>query len=408
MSTIEKKYGKSFCVSPWVHAYFKPTGEINLCCMNNDNLGTLKDGNLLEAWNNSGFRESRRKFLTGGSPKGCDSCFSLEKAGSHSQRDVLNARYGPSTLEFIEQTNRDGGVDRLNFKYLDLRWSNLCNFKCRFCSMEYSSSWFEDVVQLEGRQKLEQKKLVKLDLPWEVIRDQILPHAETICFAGGEPLLIQDTYRILQHLIETHRTDVHLSFVTNLSVLDHKGQNIFNLLQHFTQISFSVSVDGTGAQFEYMRKGGVWKKFKENLLVAKKFFAQRTNFQDQLQLHLSIYFLNALRATEILDELEYQFNIPVRINLSTSPDYSRADYLPLEIKKNVLQRYAGYQGVNADILRSFVESTTIDQKAAWSHFHYMLKWTSELDKIRGENFLHVFPEWASLLRRHKIATDFLI
>lgn len=405
------KFGASFCIAPWVHIFFKPTGIVHPCCTSQLALGRLEGQSLLQAWNSPEYKALRQQFLRGEAPKSCEGCYAIEKSGAQSLRDKLNQNH-KTEITFVEQTEPDGGVERLNIRYLDVRWSNLCNFRCRFCSVEWSSSWLSDTLAMQGtnselkapddsayRFKLSgDKKILAPNLQWDEIEQHVLPHVESICFAGGEPLIQEETYKVLRSLVRMGRLDVKLAFVTNLSHFGSKSDGLFELLRGFSQVAFTASADGVGARFEYLRKGGQWDLFSNNMGKISRLLRERQQRLDSIQLYFSVFATNVFHAREAIPAMEHQFGVPVTANLSTNPEFSRIDYLPAFVKNALLDHYAGLTHEQLKHITNFMCKTQIPYSEAIELFSQFIVYTGKLDRLRGEKFAEVFPEWRRFLR----------
>ena len=202
---------KTFCILPWIHFYSNPDGNVLPCCIGNHKLplGNVQQNTIQEIWNSEQYKTMRLKMLAGERCGECVSCYQNEDAGVHSFRQTSNRDY-EEFLNFADETNPDGSLDVMKLKYLDIRWSNICNFKCRSCSSTYSSSW-----ATEDNKNGQSKKVFIFaggnsnDNLYEQIKPY-LSEVKEIYFAGGEPLLMDKHYEILDHLVSTNNTDIKL------------------------------------------------------------------------------------------------------------------------------------------------------------------------------------------------------
>src|ERR1051325_9408309 len=99
---------------------------------------------------------------------------------------------------------------------------------------------------------------------WESY-ERLLPHVGRMHFAGGEPLVMDEHYRVLDYLISIGKTDVTLSYNTNFSMLRYKKYNIVELWNKFKRVEVWASLDGMGEQGDYHRKGQRRHKIEENI-----------------------------------------------------------------------------------------------------------------------------------------------
>jgi hypothetical protein len=94
--------------------------------------------------------------------------------------------------------------------------------------------------------------------------DFVIPDLEEVYFAGGEPLIMEEHYRLLNRLIEKGKTNIRLQYNTNFSQTHFKGQDLFELWTKFENIHVLASLDGSGKQGELQRHGQNWQQVIEN------------------------------------------------------------------------------------------------------------------------------------------------
>ena len=258
---------KTFCILPWIHVYANPDGNVLPCCIGDWKMpmGNVQENTIDEIMNNDRFKTMRSKMLQGERCEECMACYSNEEAGNNSFRQSVNIqfeKYIPDALS----TQSDGTLDEMKLRYLDVRWSNICNFKCRSCSSTYSSSWATE----DGKDKV---YIFAGGDTNDDLYKQFEPHFDTIeefYFAGGEPLLTDKHYAILEYLIEHGRTDVKLRYNSNLSVLRYKNKNIIDLWKQFENVNVGASIDSWGERAEYIREGTDWNTLENNIRLIRR------------------------------------------------------------------------------------------------------------------------------------------
>jgi sulfatase maturation enzyme AslB (radical SAM superfamily) len=152
--------------------------------------------------------------------------------------------------------------------YWDIRFSNLCNLSCRSCGHIFSSSWYQDQAQLAGGDWKKHNKVLNFAGRTNIdIWEQLIPHldyVEQIYFAGGEPLMMEEHYRILDELERRERFDVRLIYNTNFTHVKLKDRFVFDYWKKFKSVSVGASLDAMGARAEYIRKGTTWSTVEDN------------------------------------------------------------------------------------------------------------------------------------------------
>jgi radical SAM protein with 4Fe4S-binding SPASM domain len=280
----------TFCVLPWIHIYANPNGDVLPCCVASKKVGNLHESTIIEIWNSEEYKKLRRMMLNNQRPEHCSDCYLVEDRGivSKRQNDYRN-------LNHLVDANIDDSPD-FNIKFLDIRWSNICNFKCKTCSGSFSSKWAES----EGNKKIfmfaggeDNEKLYKDLLPY-------LHQTKRINFGGGEPLLTDKHYEILEYLISINSTDVHLVYNTNLSKLSYKGKSVTKLWNQFKKISVFASIDSWGGRAEYIREGTNWNSIEENIRIVRK---ESPHIKLEMNVTVSIFNLYTL-----LDFIDYMYD----------------------------------------------------------------------------------------------------
>lgn len=401
LTEIEKQRlikSETFCMLPWIHLHGWPTGEAFLCCMSNTPVGNLQTNSLEEVWKSDNLKKVRRNMLDNKPCIECKRCYDDEKHGLFSMRNSSNKHFGHHIKE-VKDENAD-----FKIRYWDVRFSNICNFKCRYCGPNFSSNWWEDKAALYGAERIGHNKFLHAGRDKEDIWEQMqthLPYIEQIYFAGGEPLIMEEHYRLLKWLVENNRTDVRLIYNTNFSELTFKKQNVLEWWQKFESVSVGASLDAMGLRAEYMRKGTIWNDIEDN---RKQMLEICPNVDFYISATVNIF--NALHVTDFHRNWTDRGLITAQdfnINLLHSPNYYRCDILPqrykdeatlmindtiawLKDKDHLLRATNGYQG-----LINFMQQQNNPQQ-----LQEFFRITDQLDSLRKEKFDDVFLEYREL------------
>jgi sulfatase maturation enzyme AslB (radical SAM superfamily) len=84
---------------------------------------------------------------------------------------------------------------------------------------------------------------------WEQMQEHI-PYLEQIYFAGGEPLIMEEHYRILKELVKREMFNVKLIYNTNFSRLNLKDEDVLDYWKLFNNVSIGASLDAMGPRAE--------------------------------------------------------------------------------------------------------------------------------------------------------------
>jgi radical SAM protein with 4Fe4S-binding SPASM domain len=258
----------AFCMKPWVHLFVSQYGTVVPCCLTpwdkNQALGDINEQSVSEIWNGSPMKEFRAKLLKDQKDARCMQCYQSEKVGLKSTRQMTNALYGHK-LAWIQETKTNGYSETSKPVFWDIRISNLCNFKCRICGHHSSSQWYNDAKALDLISH--ETKIHRGPKNFDLLLEQlefVLPDLEEIYFAGGEPLIMEEHYRILDILIEKGLTDVKLRYATNFSQTIYKDVDVFEKWTLFNYVHVHASLDGMNERGEYQRKGQSWEEVISN------------------------------------------------------------------------------------------------------------------------------------------------
>lgn len=401
-----------------------PNGKTFYCCVSDSNspIGNVNESSLKELWNSEKMRLARKKFLNNETLPDCKRCQSLEKnAKLKTLRTQANFDYGENHWSVVESTQEDGRVDQLNLPYLDFRFSNLCNLRCRSCGPELSSSWLKDEKTLIGRKRF--PNVIQPD-NLEKIWEELLPHldkVESVNFAGGEPLIEEYHYKLLNHWISISYSPKTICYTTNFSVFQFKKWNVLNLWKHFPKILLVASLDATGSRAEYMRKGTQWKQILENRKLLEK---ECPHVRFEISPTVSIY--NVWHLPDFLSEWITAGLLgpeKIRINMLTFPNFMDVRNLPETFIAEVIAKYERVlqqlettipmKDSKKEALRNsfyavihFLNSAhEIPQAEKAVNLQKFLDHTKILDVLREEDFCSTYPELAFLMnsgpQKHK-------
>ena len=302
----------------------------------------------------------------------------------------------------VDNTKGDGSADCI-IKYWDIRFSNLCNMACRSCGTWFSSNWYEDHKKLTGKPP-DHAKIMRVGRTADDIWEQMLKqfdHVEQFYFAGGEPLIMEEHYRILKELDRRKMYHVRLIYNTNFSKLKFKDLDVLELWNKFDSVSVGASLDAEGKRGEFMRKGTVWKDTVAN---RKKML----EICPQVDFYISstVGLINALHIVDfhrnwtdqgLLKPQDFNFN------LLQYPFWQRIDLLPNAYKQKVKEKYEKHlewlrpQDHLTRATKGFESGLDyMMRRDNFTHFHKFKDGMQKLDAIRNENILEVFPELKEL------------
>lgn len=397
---------KTFCIYPWVHLHAYPTGEAWPCChaeMAAGAIGSVKHNTLAELWNSDRMKQLRLDMLSERPNDYCVRCYEQEQAGFFGGRQSANKHHGHN-IHRVDQTQADGSLADFAMTYWDIRFSNLCNLRCRSCGHIFSSSWYADQKQLAGSGWNKQSALFYAGRTETDMWEQLLPHidyVEQIYFAGGEPLMMDEHYRILDELERRGRFDVRLIYNTNFTQVKLKDRYVFDYWCRFESVAVGASLDAMGPRGEYIRKGTDWSVVEENRI-------KMLEICPEVDFYISptLSIMNALHLPDFhRDWVDRGLLEPkdLNVNVLQDPLHYRVDIAPPAYKQKIRDRITKHldwlrpqdtlkratQGFESVL--NFMDAT--DNSALVSKFWSK---TEQLDAIRSERLLDAIPELTDL------------
>jgi len=371
---------------PWIHLHVSQQGKANACCISQINYGNINDQDLDEIWDGEKIKAVREIFLKGESDKRCFNCIQREAAGAMSLRQETFEKFPDVTVENLKAPAPI---------YFDIRFSNVCNFRCRTCWHGASSKWFQD-AKLLGTQQAEQAIITNIAKYNSFIEKcgSALKNAREFYFAGGEPLVMEQHYLLLEWLIAEGCTSARLRYNTNFSHLSFKGVSILDLWSNFPEVEVMASVDASEALGEYIRKEFNWNVFLQNRELI------RGHNHIQFKLSPTVSILNVLQLPDLYKQA-LELNLINKedwyLNILEFPGHYNIQILPESLKTEVRSRYdlfiawAKKNEIPNSVISSFQDilnymyqesaNSTINQAHLWERF---LTQTNRLDDMRSE------------------------
>ena len=410
MDKNKLKNSKTFCMAPWMSSHTWPDGRVFPCCTwdTSEVIGNINDNTLEEIWNSEKYKKLRLDMLSETPVKSCERCYRMDNSGDMTYRNKIN-EWLDENFNYVEETHDDGHSPNFNLHLWDFRISNFCNFKCRSCGLELSSSWFNDTKEM-GHLNGHESALINVNDKASFM-DMLLPHykcVEEVYFAGGEPLMMPEHYQIMDKLIELGRTDVTLRYSTNFSVLKFKDLHVFDYWKQFPNLQLFISVDGVKEIGEYVRKG-----YKHDLFVknVNDFIDSGIKYEN-LAFVVTYGSLNYLHMFDlILNFIENGFIGSKKSNIYFSPihepKYYNCSYLPKKIKDEFKHRMSSFRSelraykLSDFYIESFMQKLQMIYDTSnlndFSLYHMTdcKDMTIKLDNIRKENIMNIMPYFKS-------------
>jgi MoaA/NifB/PqqE/SkfB family radical SAM enzyme len=376
-----------YCTAPWNGLTIREDGQVRTCCSGNKSLGNLNTQSIQEI-ENSDILLQIQQDMQSGQPnlENCKSCVEQQKqSGFASLRDHYNKFY--PTIS-----------NQLELKFLDIRWNNVCNLSCLYCTPMFSSTWADRLNT--NSTNLPVKNYQDDLLEWILERAE---HVNEIMLVGGEPLLMKQNYKLLARLPE----QCQISIITNVSYDLEKNPALPALLSRPAEkIIWNVSLENIGRKFEYVRSGANWEQTKKNL----KLLVQ--HWPETISVNMVYNLFSAFDLCETVQEL-HAIGIK-KITLFNILENNTVDLfnMPTELKQLALQELNlakdwhtnalhpedrdlyHWTGVN-ELIKQL--NTPTPEPITLSEFESKMQW---YDSWSVEKFSNLWPTVNQLIQKH--------
>lgn len=430
---IMNEISPTFCLAKWHHTtIYLQTGETHSCYHPAPHAIPLKEIALHpDALHNTQQKIAERAaMINGEKPSGCSYCWNIESLGEDyiSDRKERNASiYTDERFTAI----KSNPLKPVNPQYIEISFGNECNFKCGYCHPKHSSSYYKEI---KDHGPYTMVKNHRNDIDWfRIHEEETNPYVAAwwewwpevrktltiLRITGGEPLLQQSTWKLLEDLEKNPLPNLELNINSNFGVkpilIDRLVEKVNNLVTTGKIKDFKIftSIDTWGPQAEYIRTGldlSIWERNLDTYLTKTSLpvtfmitfnILTVTNFQSLLEKILEWrtkyngYQQNKWQRirfdTPFLKEpLQYDMNIlpkdqfmPFMHNhlnfiKNNLDDKDRTKFSELEFEK--FKRVVHY-----------METTNYTEDRIKEGRKDFFNWFNEYDKRRGTDLIATFP-----------------
>lgn len=365
------KKNKNFCSVPWTTFELYTNGDIKTCSYGKTILGNINEKSIEEILKDDKILQIKKDMLNDVSNNNCVKC--QNRNIEEEKFEYLKGHYNHLVKnEDIDYTD----IENFDMRFIDLHWSNICNLRCVMCNPKQSSLIAKDLdVVVPKIHDNNIQSVINM-----VVKNQ--NKLKEIYLSGGEPFFIPHNLNLLDLL---DNKNVPLRINTNMNW----GQNnkLYKLLKTFANVQLTVSADALGDKFEYIRNGGSWKTFIQNIEMIKK----ETNFRLRLNTIFSVinaqdvdkliqYFYNTLKITDITINVLYN---PKEIDSRNYPESKKVKII------NKLKKLFNDIGHNTNLKNNI--QNCIDQIQKSNQYDY----NDCLDKItkkHKKNWRNIFTD----------------
>lgn len=352
---------KWFCPLPFYHVYSNSNGKWSACCLSKTPGHTTEDTSLME-WFNSEHMNNLRDEMIGLSNSNeninafCKKCVNQEMNEGSSTRLKWISKLKSDRKKAVDEVVQEYvNTNKILFKdnshrFLELKlriFGNLCNLSCFMCWPQNSSSRINDVNKMtnpiwkkmlmdstfpnffrKGKSLMKEQPTDKFQTTINEIRS-FSKNIESVKITGGEPLMLDSHYELLDMFIETgDAKDIRLKYQTNLTKFNRGKNNFINYLHQFRSTHISASIDSYGIYDEYLRKGTDSKLVANNLKMVENL--------DNVSVHIAatVTNLSVFRLKEFYNKYK---NYNIESFVLTGPDFLNIKHLPDKIKEFLIE-----------------------------------------------------------------------
>ena len=405
---------------PFTGLATREDGAIQVCCRSHP-IGFIQDAPLEYHWNSETMQRIRRQMLRGERPSECERCFSLEDQGVESlrQRHIEN-KIPESRINLYPDAltkMRHDFTMPFEIPTMELKLNNLCNLACRMCHPMDSTSWTDwgeikefykkenniiyNIVEEHGLERKPHLDKFQDNPEWWASLEKLLPHFRRVEFAGGEPLMDPQHYRILD-MLAPYGDQIEIKYATNLSMLGKSNRTVWEYWPKFKSVAVNVSIDGIGSSYEYVRGNANWAELINNIKQI-----QTIPNISRIVGAVTVQVSNVLVLDKIIEYFLDDLGIVFHTHRVEYPQVLSAQVLPQPLRMLAVDRLIAIQEKVKDfklvkqhpqlldytlgqIKDNINYLTARDQSEKWSD---CIEFNRRLDKTRNQSFIDVTPEF---------------
>ena len=434
---IMNEISPTFCLAKWHHtSIYLHTGQTHSCYHPSPHEISLEEIAIDPAalHNTLIKKQERAMMLVGEKPDGCKYCWNVESlSDTHvSDRHIRNQSiYTPERFAAIKNSTWDTNI---NPEYIEIAFSNECNFKCGYCHPMSSSSYQSEIKKFGPYDMV---KNHRLDIEWfKPYEEDSNPYVDAwwkwwpemsktlniLRVTGGEPLMHKTTWRLFDQLREDPRPHLELNLNSNLgvkhSLVERLADNINDLLStnKVKRFKLFTSMDTWNERAEYIRTGlhlDIWEQNFDTYITKTKSpiafmctfnILSVTSFTDFLQKILewrakyNDVFPNDGTTRMVRFDTPY-LKEPLQYDMQILP---KEEFLPYFDKiltfiddnrdENDRTKFSDLEYERFRRVRDYFATVNYDENRVKAGRKDFYNWFTEYDRRRNVNLLKTFPE----------------
>ena len=434
----------TFCLAKWHHTtIYLQSGETHSCYHPKPHKIPLTEIQIdPSALHNTEQKKIERlQMLNGGKPSGCQYCWNIEALGEEYVSDRKERNSTIYTPERFEQIKTGPWDQNINPQYIEISFGNECNFKCGYCHPKHSSSYHKEIKDFGPYDMV---KNHRNDINWfKVYEEETNPYVEAwwrwwpevrktltiLRITGGEPLLQQSTWRLLEDLENNPLPNLELNINSNFGI---KPILIERLIEKANKLVYGkkiqnfkifTSLDTWGSQAEYIRTGldlTVWEKNFHTYMTRTKLpltfmvtfnILTVTNFKNLLKKFLEWRKTYSFSRGDYIHRVRFDtpyLKEPLQYDMNILP---KEEFMPFMkdslkfIEDNIDDKsFSKFTNLEYEKFRrvvDYMETTIYTDDRLKEGRKDFYNWFTEYDRRRNTNFANTFPEMVPFFNKCK-------
>lgn len=437
---IMNEISPTFCLAKWHHTtIYLQTGQTHSCYHPAPHDIPLDEIVVTPSalHNTIEKKQERNEMLKGSKPSGCNYCWNIESMGD----DYISDRHERNASIYTDERFRSIKNDPLadvNPQYVEISFGNECNFKCGYCHPKHSSSYYKEIKDFGPYTTV---KNHRNDIDWfKIYEEENNPYVQAwwqwwpelkktltiLRITGGEPLLQQSTWRLLEDLEENPLPNLELNINSNFGVkpvlIDRLVQKVNNLVSKNKIKDFKIftSIDTWGSPAEYIRTGldlTLWERNLDKYLSSTALpvtfmitfnILTVTNFQRLLE-----KILEWRKKYNGFDQNKWQrvrfdtpyLKEPLQYDMNILPKdeflpymYSHLEYIKNNLDDKDRTKFSDLEYEKFRRVVKYMETTNYSSERTAEGRRDFFNWFTEYDRRRKVSFKTCFPEMASFFK----------
>jgi organic radical activating enzyme len=445
------KVSSCFCTAKWLQVTLRlQNGHTHSCHHPQAHKVPLKELKKSPSalHNTEAKKKTRKQMLKGTRPSECSYCWKVEDLPGQHLSDRHYKSGDKWSTPYLEEVASLPWNSNVNPRYLEVSFSNICNFKCAYCYPDVSSRWMSEVVEhgpypttdffgslaylkKQGTMPLPEANNPYIKAFWQWL-PEIISGLHVLRVTGGEPLLAKDSLKLLEFLEQNPAPHLNLSFNSNLGIASDWVSNILQKLKSLNnsgkiqEAQIFTSLDTWGEQAEYIRFGLDLDLWKRNLQLC---LAESDSIQITIMVTFNILSLD--RFGEFLHfvlhcKQQHQGRLGIDISVLHIPEFlspqilserqrQKIDSHLTQMKNHSASRvdfgFADHEIAKLERLKELLEVPLPAPELKKRRMNFV-SFIEEYDRRKKTDFLTTFPqmdvewhEWQLLLRSRPLVSQ---